>query len=698
VSVAARVLGLSGICAAAILLLAGLVYAANWTIEPTLGPSGPAESALTSVSCVSAATCMAVGTDDAGVNKEQGALENVGSFSESWNGSIWAVVPTAGSAGANPTLYGVSCVSAVFCVAVGLAHSNGRFGVNNEIAFGAQRALIEVWNGATWTVEPNPGAAMTASGLFGVSCPSSSFCVAVGQHSEAALVEVWDGARWSVQSTPTVARYGTWPTAVSCVSTHACTLVGSYNANRVPGQAAPVQLAERWNGHAWSVQHVPEDVTGYPALRSVSCVSQSFCMATGTSHMGNGSEAFSPLADRWNGVRWTDATVGLPKASPFYGVSCITAGYCLAAGQFDPRVFPPSIATETLVELWSGARWARLAVPPVAAPPLADQTDPALLGISCLSQIGCTAAGTQAVGSNSAPLVQGEAGAPSALAESPAPVFGRNADVQVVSGTVLVELPGTTTFVPLSAVTSVPLGTIVDATNGTVNLTAATATGAHGGTESGLFYSGIFRITQTKARSPLRGGRSVGITVLSLAGGLPSGCGPTGTKAAAATSQTTRRLWGDAHGNFQTKGRYASATVRGTKWLTEDTCSGTLVKVARGVVSVENLRTHKTVLVRAGRNFLSRSGAVSASVPCTEQALAAGLRRSRLRGRIDGNGFGCAGRFAYAAVIVGAGNTSVEITVLFRADVRGWEVVTRGKYCEDGAVPALIRQPACETN
>jgi hypothetical protein len=84
--------------------------------------------------------------------------------------------------------------------------------------------------------------------------------------------------------------------------------------------------------------------------------------------------------------------------------------------------------------------------------------------------------------------------------------------------------------------------------------------------------------------------------------------------------------------------------------------------------------------------------------PCTRPALAAGLHRSRLRGRIDGDGFGCAGRFAYAAVLVGTGNESVEITVLFRADARRWKVASRGKYCEDGAVPAKIRQPACETN
>jgi hypothetical protein len=194
---------------------------------------------------------------------------------------------------------------------------------------------------------------------------------------------------------------------------------------------------------------------------------------------------------------------------------------------------------------------------------------------------------------------------------TPTPIFGHTATLKRVSGTVLVEQPGTSSFSPLSAATTVPLGTIIDTTNGTVTLTAGT--GANGSTETGLFYSGIFRITQTKARSPLRGGRSVGLTVLTLAGSLPTGCGPAGAKAAASTAHTARRLWGNAHGNFRTNGRYASATVRGTKWLTEDTCTGTLVRVARGVVSVLDFRTHRTVLVHAGRRFLASANPASTS-------------------------------------------------------------------------------------
>ena len=64
-----------------------------------------------------------------------------------------------------------------------------------------------------------------------------------------------------------------------------------------------------------------------------------------------------------------------------------------------------------------------------------------------------------------------------------------------------------------------------------------------------------------------------------------------------------RELWGrDNHGRFETHGRSAVATVRGTAWLMRDTRAGTLVKVTRGAVSVRDLVKHRTVVVLAGRS------------------------------------------------------------------------------------------------
>jgi hypothetical protein len=67
-----------------------------------------------------------------------------------------------------------------------------------------------------------------------------------------------------------------------------------------------------------------------------------------------------------------------------------------------------------------------------------------------------------------------------------------------------------------------------------------------------------------------------------------------------------RRLWAKGSGKFQTRGRYASAAIRGTDWLTADRCDGTFVKTRQGIVSVLDLVLKKTVLVNAGDSYVAK--------------------------------------------------------------------------------------------
>ena len=55
-----------------------------------------------------------------------------------------------------------------------------------------------------------------------------------------------------------------------------------------------------------------------------------------------------------------------------------------------------------------------------------------------------------------------------------------------------------------------------------------------------------------------------------------------------AAKKKKRRLWGDGKGKFRTQGEFSSATVRGTRWLTEDRCNGTLTRVTKGRVAVRD--------------------------------------------------------------------------------------------------------------
>jgi hypothetical protein len=62
-----------------------------------------------------------------------------------------------------------------------------------------------------------------------------------------------------------------------------------------------------------------------------------------------------------------------------------------------------------------------------------------------------------------------------------------------------------------------------------------------------------------------------------------------GTASAASRPRPGRRLWGRDHGGrFRTHGHNSHATVRGTRWLVEDRCDGTLTRVTSGTVVVRD--------------------------------------------------------------------------------------------------------------
>jgi hypothetical protein len=177
----------------------------------------------------------------------------------------------------------------------------------------------------------------------------------------------------------------------------------------------------------------------------------------------------------------------------------------------------------------------------------------------------------------------------------PQPRLGETVVVGTVSGTIRIK-GRNGKFRTLGRNEAIPLGSTVDATKGRVRLTSAAAPG--GKTQTADFYQGSFVITQTAGKKP--------ITQLALAGAL--NCKAKSPKAsAAATRKKVRRLWGDGKGRFRTKGRRAAATVRGTKWLTEDRCDSTRITVKRGVVSVRDFKRRKTVVVKKGHSYVARA-------------------------------------------------------------------------------------------
>jgi hypothetical protein len=171
-------------------------------------------------------------------------------------------------------------------------------------------------------------------------------------------------------------------------------------------------------------------------------------------------------------------------------------------------------------------------------------------------------------------------------------------DIGLVSGTVVVRPPGRRAFVLGAQDRNIPIGSVINTVRGRVDVRAATppAAGARGGgIQDAQFYDGSMTVMQQATSA---------ITDVNLVGGDFAACS---SSSSSVSNQVLRLLWATGAGVFRTNGRYAAATVRGTTWLTEDFCDGTLIRVEQGVVEVQDHVHHRTVTLHAGQSYFAHS-------------------------------------------------------------------------------------------
>jgi hypothetical protein len=300
-----------------------------------------------------------------------------------WGGRGWARQVMPEPAGSSTVLVsGISCPSGSWCVAVG--------GSTSGDPPGAYVPIVERWNGAVWSLErvPAPARPGLSSRLTSVSCTSPIACTAVGQsvsrnprRRAAPLAERWNGTTWSIQH-----AIGGPLTGVSCASRLACTAVGD---------TADQGFAEGWEGSGWSIEPNPHPrgfggPDGDNELDSVSCASRDACIAVGdTSWETVLNSVRITLAERWNGSRWSVQPSPNPiQLDDLTGVSCWSSSSCIAVGDYTNRA---GTATLPLVERWRGGRWSMLQAPRRLS--TGKSADSTLLAVDCFGNGGCVALG-----------------------------------------------------------------------------------------------------------------------------------------------------------------------------------------------------------------------------------------------------------------------------------------------------------------
>jgi hypothetical protein len=170
--------------AAPAMLLAKWNGKALTAMKPAV-PAGAANVTLNDISCPSATHCVV-----AAFSTNRTGTSDFG-FTEMWSGTSWTADKVAAPKG-GAALYGVSCRADTSCVAVGGAGPSG-----------ATKAIALSYNGTTWTAQtvPGPGAG-TSTDLFGVNCLRANQCVAIGATvssrpaTVAPLGGVWSGSAW----------------------------------------------------------------------------------------------------------------------------------------------------------------------------------------------------------------------------------------------------------------------------------------------------------------------------------------------------------------------------------------------------------------------------------------------------------------------------------------------------------------------
>jgi hypothetical protein len=137
----------------------------------------------------------------------------------------------------------------------------------------------------------------------------------------------------------------------------------------------------------------------------------------------------------------------------------------------------------------------------------------------------------------------------------------------------------------------VPVGSIIDATKGRVRITIKLPGGK---LQSSDFYQGTFRVTQAKS----------GLATMVLVGGTTKTAARSAL--AAKAKKVIRQLWASGSGKFATKGRFASATIRGTTWLTIDRSDATVIKVTAGKIAVRDFKKKRTVVIKRGQQYVAK--------------------------------------------------------------------------------------------
>ncbi len=296
-----RLAVLPALVAIRLLVPSSALAASGWSASAVIDSLGGSQPGLNSVSC-------APGTSFCAAVDDQGNV--VTSSDPAAGAGAWSAPATIDP---GSSLTSVSCPSRSFCAAV---DNQGRALTSTDPAGGAS-----AWPATSVdTPGQNPDCGTAPCAVTSVSCPSTSFCMAVDDAEDALT---YNGSWKAPERTPGYDGGFDRLNSVSCALSNFCMAVDSAGN------------AEAFSGDAWSAQPNIDPGTG---LSSVSCPAGTFCAA--------GDNSGSVLVYSYGAWAQTPVSFG-PRSA-----SCPSVGFCVAVGSSGSAVTygqaPPPTSAHTL--------------------------------------------------------------------------------------------------------------------------------------------------------------------------------------------------------------------------------------------------------------------------------------------------------------------------------------------------------------
>jgi hypothetical protein len=309
---------------------------------------------LIAVACPAAGSCVAVGS----TSNDRGATRPL---IQTLSGGTWttaaAPLPADADQATSASLDTVSCPAPGTCAAAGWYAAAG----------GDRQALIETLSGGAWSAAKAPlpadarpvsSTASLATALWLVTCPTIGSCVAVGDYQDRngryqGLIERLSGGTWTPIRAPLPGDAAANPAAylfgLACPATGTCVAVGHYNS----GNGQSENLIESLSGGTWTPSAGPLpagaparqkwSASTLPGFDAIACPAAGDCVAAGTDSGRNA--AVAGMIDTLSGGTWSAAQAPLPagagvsgKSGAFFGgASCPAPGDCIAVGGYETQ-------------------------------------------------------------------------------------------------------------------------------------------------------------------------------------------------------------------------------------------------------------------------------------------------------------------------------------------------------------------------